>query len=615
MQIINPLAFLLLGLIPIIIIIHSLKPKPEQVKVTNLFLWQHVIREKKGGIRIQKLIRNLPLLLQIIAVILASIALADPLWFHTSSIKGNVILVLDTTASMKTLTNQRTRFELAKEKAVSIVDEMPKDSEMLVIEAGRKPRLISDFTGNKNNLKEMISNIGPTDASGKIEDALTLAISFLDPERDDWIFPVTDGAGHSPAYFSEVHRKIKPVFFTGGDRNIGITKFEFRQELDISDRYEIMLEVKNFTNNPVLCPVELKIDNKVFIKQTVGLKGLEKRLLVFPYSGVMAGTAQAELALEDDLDIDNKAYSVLNTTEEIWVMLVTKNNFFLEKILEVYPNFMINSFDQIIPSSWKDQIKRHDIVILDRVNPPAADQGNYLLIKSFSPSIPLKYIGETENPQVLDWNRKTPVLKGLNPSGLTIESAAIVEAKKELLPIIESENTGLMYLYENKDLRAVYLGFDLAKTDLPLRIAFPVMMNNIFQWLHPEKLRFSASQIKAGTPFDIHLEPASKSFSILPPSGKWKKYEVSTNHYRYDATYKTGIYTISEGRRKKRFAVNLTDESESDILIKTADSKVGEPSLLTEPDSETVKLPLWLSFLVCAFLIMMAEWYLWLRNN
>ncbi len=88
MQFTQPISFLLLGLIPVLILIHSLKPKPGLVPVTNLFLWQAVLKEKKGGIRIERLTRNLSLLLQILAVILASRALGGPVWLRPAVVVG-----------------------------------------------------------------------------------------------------------------------------------------------------------------------------------------------------------------------------------------------------------------------------------------------------------------------------------------------------------------------------------------------------------------------------------------------------------------------------------------------------------------------------------------------
>ena len=96
MQFLNPGMLALLGIIPILILIHTLKPKPRQVDVTNLFLWQEVLKERSSHLTFDRLKKNLPLLFQICVLILAALALAKPTWMYFSPQKGNMILVIDT---------------------------------------------------------------------------------------------------------------------------------------------------------------------------------------------------------------------------------------------------------------------------------------------------------------------------------------------------------------------------------------------------------------------------------------------------------------------------------------------------------------------------------------
>jgi len=606
---------LVLGLIPILILIHSLKPKPKQVEVTTLFLWRAALKEKKGGVRVQRIIKNLPLLLQILAVCLAGFALAKPVWFYNTQIKGDVILVLDSSASMKTLTASGIRFNQAKQEALKLVDELPKESRMLVIEAGRKPLLKSAFSSDKKHLKRVIGDIQPSDAPGQIEKALYLALSFMNPEHDDWTFIITDGAGGDFEKLVQINPKVKPILITGGKRNVGLTRFEFRPELDFEDRYEFMVEITNFNPNPVLCPFSLSLDEQIIYKKTIGLKKFEKKRLVLYYSGLIAGTAQAVLDLKDDFPTDNQAFTVLSSSKNIWVLLVSRGNYFLEKLLAAYPNFMVNSVKEVIPSSWPVQTERHDIVILDRVSPPSTEKGNFLLIDSFSPSIPLLRAGQIEEPKILDWDQRNPLMSNLNLSGLNIEKAALVKADKNLKPLLESRQTGLMYAYQKSGLRAVFLGFDLINSDLPLRVAFPVMMSNIFQWLHPNKLRVSSRQITAGEPFTIELETGVKKFSIRTPSGEWEKYEGASTPFQYTGTGEVGIYSVIEGDKWRDFAVNLLNAKESDIRGFTPPAKAeGTPETpSTEPVS--AELALWVLFLLTAAASLILEWYFWLKNR
>ena len=114
MQLLNPGMLITLGLIPILILIHTLKPKPRQVEVANLFLWSEALKERSRHWSFERLKRNLPLLLQIFLVILAALALANPAWEYSISKKGNLILVIDTSASMKANSESGTRFYRAR---------------------------------------------------------------------------------------------------------------------------------------------------------------------------------------------------------------------------------------------------------------------------------------------------------------------------------------------------------------------------------------------------------------------------------------------------------------------------------------------------------------------
>jgi hypothetical protein len=615
MQLINPGALLVLGFIPILILIHSLKPKPKKVVVSDLFLWRQASREKRGGAKIRRLISNLPLYLQILAVMLATLALAKPVWFSPPKGKGNAVLVLDTSASMKTRTDAGIRFDQARTEAFKLIDELPKGAKMMIIEAGNKPVIKTPFSEDKKQLKQTVEGVRPHDVHGQMEKAMTLALSFMDPESNDQIYFITDGSGFDFQKYARIHKKVRPILVRGGTKNVGITRFKFRQAIDSPERFEIMLEVKNFNPHPVLCPIHLTLEQNTIVKKTIGLKAGEKKLLIFQHSGPISGRAQATLELRDDFPVDNEAFAVLNTSMDMWVLLVSEGNYFLEKLLEAYPNFLINSVKEIIPSSWKDQTTRHDIIILDRVSPPSTEKGNFLLIESLSPSIPILKTGQVERPEVVDWDRNSPLLANLDLMGLSIERATLVEADETLRPILESFETGLMYAYEEDGLRAVYLGFDLTRSDLPLRVAFPVMMSNIFEWLQPRKLLFSSSQIVAGKPFPLYLGPDTEDFSVAGPSGKWEKYRAQTNPFHYVNTGKVGIYTVADGEKWRYFAVNLVNESESDIRVPDYDPKVRGAPRQTGQDPIKEEVPLWIFFLGVAAAALILEWYFWLRSR
>ncbi len=609
----NPGTLFILGLIPLLIIIHSLKPRPRQVDVTTMFLWQEVMRERKGGFHLHRLMKNLPLLLQILALIFTALALGRPVWFYDTPLRGDVIMVLDTSASMKAGSASGTRFDMARKEAIRLIDALPKESRLLLIEAGNSPVIRSGFSADRRRLKEIIRDIRPSDTPGRLEKALYLALSFLDPDRDDWISFITDGADHDFKRLIGLNSRIRPVLIKGGSRNIGITAFDVRPETASPGEYEIMLEVKNFNPGPVICPIRVTIGKETIYKETIGLKGREKKIIIIPRSAPLRGLAQVTLEIIDDFPVDNRALAVLDPDKEVRVLLVSKGNYFLEKILEVQPRFRIDTLKEITPSTWDNLIRQYDIIILDRISPPHTEQGNFLLIDSFSPSLPVSETGTIKGPVVLDWDSGHPLTAGLDMRDVHIEKAALVKAET-LRPLIESSQTGLMYAYEKGGLRAVFLGFDPERSDLPLRFAFPVMMGNIFRWLHPEKLNFSTRQSKAGEPYSIYLEPGTKTFSITRPSGQEEEHNLTDSPFLYSDTREAGLYAVKEGEKYSLFAVNLLDESESDILAPTLNAQGAGAMPGSGSEMMRAEFPLWIVLLLLASITMAVEWIVWFKN-
>jgi hypothetical protein len=610
MQLLNPGMLITLGLIPILILIHTLKPKPRLVEVSSLFLWQEAIKERSRNWSFERLKRNLPLLLQILLVILAALALANPAWLYSVSKKGNLILVIDTSASMKTKYESGTRFDRAREKALELIEQRDPDQKILIVEATLKPMVKSGFSGDAHQAARYVKNLTPSDASADLEPAIYLALSFVDPSRRDLIYLITDGAGRDFTEVVENHPKIRPVLVRGENHNIGITRFEFRKEIGSNDKYEIMLEIKNFNFIPVECPVRLSIDNTEILNTAISLQAQEKQVVIVPYTGLITGVARAILDIDDDFSTDNRAFLSLNASKDIWILLVSQGNPFLEKLLKAYPNFKVNSVKKIIPSSWSQQVRRHDIVIVDRMDFPETQKGNFILINAYSPSIPLIRSGEISFPDNLSWDRENLLMADVDIGGVVIEEAARLQAGENMRTVVDSAQTGLIYTYEYDGLRAVILGFDITRSDLPFKIAFPVMTSNIVNWLNPHKLEFSTLQARAGQPFEIFLDPQTEVFYTRAPREKWEEQQAITNPFTYTRTNQVGIYSIYENDKQRYFSVNLTDESESDINTSSIEEK---PAELTPPEEVPARQKLWVGLLLLCCVLLMVEWFVWLK--
>ncbi len=612
MQFLNPFGLLILGLIPVLLLIHSLKPKAKQVPVTTFFLWKEAVREQPTGFRVHKLLKNLPLICQIIIILLSAAALFQPIWLWNTEQYGHMIIVLDTSASMKTRGADQSRFEQAQQKALALIDELPRLSKALIIEAGNPPEVKINFSNDKKQLFSTIYDIFPTDSPGDLEKAMYLALSFFNAKRDDQIFIITDGAGGEIKKITGIHKNITPLVIKGGSKNIGITKFEFRKEFVGQDNYQILLEIKNFNASPETVPVRLRINNSPLSEQSLALKAGEKKLLFFPYSGILSGIAEARLEIEDDFKTDNQTHAVLTPAKPIKVLLVTKGNYYLERLLEAYPNFELEITDKV-PQPWRTKTVKKDIVILDRIAPPSTKSGNFLLIDAFSPNIPLLREKTILSARVLDWDKSHPILANMDLNGISIEKATQIKAEDGIKPIVESAQAGLIYTYEKEDLRAVQFTFDLTRSDLPLKVAFPVLMNNVFRWLYPYKFEFATLQTKSGTVYPLNLKSRSKAIMIQTPSGDKESYQPQSSPFYFSNTSEVGIYLVNQGKNNQFFAVNLLNEIESDIRVPDFKSVNNEAALNLIADSATVEHHVWFFLFLLAAAFLMLEWYFWVK--
>lgn len=114
--------------------------------------------------------------------------------------------------------------------------------------------------------------------------------------------------------------------------------------------------------------------------------------------------------------------------------------------------------------------------------------------------------GVTQQPEVVDWARQHPLLQFVELADLQIEEALTLQPQDGVQSLIDGDGFSLMSVIDEPSLRVVTLAFDLMRSDLPLRVAFPVLINNLLRWLHPEGDGMVAGQVQAGTPYPLFFE-------------------------------------------------------------------------------------------------------------
>lgn len=610
----NPAAFFCLAFIPVIIILHTLRYRRRDVQISTLFLWDRVLRETHGTLGLRRLVQNLPLLLQIMLVILLSVVLARPALTTAVADAKDIVLVLDVSASMQARMAPSNRFNVAKEQALKILQSLPSNRQMAVIAAARQPRVLTHFTHEKALLRQVISEVQPSNAPGNMRDAVLLALSFSQGNQSQEVIMIGDGAYGAFSDLALPRDQIRHIRISGDASNVGITRLALRKRVGASNHYEVFLAVKNFSQQAAAIPVRLSIRRRQILDRQLTLPAGQEEVIVSTLDRPPQGVIKAELRTDDDFSLDNLAYGVITAPSKTWILLVGESNYFLERLLTSMPGVLVNVSPDVSAEALPRLLEVNHLIIFNEVQPPPLQAGNFLLIHTTPPDARFQTAGQVANPQILDWKRQHPVLRYVDLTNVHIEEAMSVRLRGTAQSLVDGTNTSLLSVIDEPHLRLAALAFDPMRSDLPLRVAFPVLINNLLRWLSPARNEVSGRQLQAGMPYTVFFDQPVAQVTVQNPQGSRQTYDVTGNPWLFTDTDRLGVYIMRAGEQKRYLAVNLLDAAESDINPTNA-----FPALVPTSDHTTrpvglLETPLWPFVLLGATAILLSEWYVWSRD-
>ena len=109
--------------------------------------------------------------------------------------------------------------------------------------------------------------------------------------------------------------------------------------------------------------------------------------------------------------------------------------------------------------------------------------------------------------------------------------------------------------------RIAELTFDIHHSDLPLRAAFPILVQNLLNYLLPSG--FENQSYPTGRPVTLAAEPDARSLELVEPSGRVVKLGPPFPAAPFTETEAPGIYTVRQqlasGQRVSSFVVQFQD--------------------------------------------------------
>ena len=612
------------GLAPVIVLLYLLKLKRKPLTVSTLMFWQRVLQESRRRAFFQKLRQFLSLLLHLLIFALILGALMRPVFDRFVREGGSTVVILDTRARMQAIESDGSpRFARAKAAAAGLIRQTTGARQMALIGANATPVVVTPFTEDERALRQGLDRLAPTDAGGDIESAIRLAEDLLASRKGERrVVVLTD---HAPKDTGEKHPL--PVTYVACGRpsdNVAITRFATRALLNSPDTSEILLEIANFSRKPVKGNVEISFDGRLLDVKPYQLGAGERRLEIFPTvprpSSRARGWLSARLDASDSLAVDNIAYAVLSALPPSRVLLVTKGNWFLEKLLAADQGI---AFELVEPEAFHPALAaKFDVVILDQFLPAGFDvgsaQGNFLFIKETpfgDGGAPL------DQPLISDTEAQSPVLRLVNLQNITVLHAASLTLPKTAgwnwQAPIRSFDHPLMITGERlgaiPSRRLAALAVDITDSDLPLRVAFPLMMSNTIHWLAGEQTAEMPGAL-AGATIPLAAGESIATEPEFPGAAASKAEPKMKMRSGFFQPLLNGFYKIDRPDGAHWLAVNTFDPAESDL--RAPDAPLDEsPRLSLLPLANLASWPIWQYLAIAAFTLFAIEWRLFHRRR
>jgi Ca-activated chloride channel homolog len=610
MNFLAPTAFAFAAAIPVVIVFYLLKRKRVVKLISSTLLWQRFLAETQANAPFQRLRHNWLLLLQILMLLLAVFALARPYFTGTAKSSRMRVLILDASASMQATDEKPTRFEKARSEALKWVDSLKDQDQMVVLVAAANTEVKQSATSDKSTLRRAIESSRAIDSPTRLREAFQLAETLIknQPEKDNpEIHLFSDGAIPNLAEFE--NKNLPLVYHRVGQNgnNLGIASLDVRANPDNAAQRAIFTSVVNPTTNAQQTEIELRFGNDVVETKSINVPATNTFPIVFVANQARDGIFTVRLTANDELAADNQASVVSILPRPIKVLLVTRGNRLLEKAIRPVPNVQLTT-----ASVLADDAPGFDLVVLDDVTPVVWPKGTVLAIHVIATNL-FSEVSKADAPAIVDWKNTHPLLRFVSFDNVFVNESLAVKPPKWGLSLVESAPTPLIIAGEINRKRVVWIGFDTLQSTWPLRISFPIFIQNALEWLNPASGNASQMTVKAGEPLRLSLDDVSGGVQITSPDGVAKAISLEKNAREivFGDTTKQGIYKLRAGTNDLSFCVNLMDAAESDIRPRDElpIGKFGAGIAATKLQRANTELWRWIALAGLAVLLFEWWWY------
>ena len=606
----------------LVVVFYVLKLRRRPVAVPFARIWARILRDKEATHLFSQLKRLLSLLLQLALLTLLLVALGDPR-LSAATLEGrNIVVLVDTSASMKATDVEPTRLAAAREKVRELTAGLANADRMLIARMDAVVAPLTTMTDDIASLDAALDHLEATDTRADLERGLRFALdSLLGLSRPEIVL-VGDGAyGNLEGLAGRVDLGEVPVSFVPvgqQSRNVAISQFSVRRYPLDKSRYEVMLEVTNTTDEPVDVELTLLGDGNVVDLTRLHLDGNERLPRFYADLAGADERLEAQISLangaRDMLPADDHAYALMPERRRARVLVVTEGNTYLEAAL-LLDEYL--SVTEIAPGDYPPA-EAFDVTIFDGVAPAlVARTGAALYLDPPSDAGPVERGRELPTGFVFDtWDRKSEILRWMAVEDVQAEGATTLKPAPEDRVVAANALGPVLVSGRRAGTPFLALGFNPKRSDFVLRVGWPLFILNTINHFVQEDTEYISSY-RTGEVWRVPAPVTAQSALLEDPSGRERTVPVKEGRAVYFGD-QAGFYELTVGtngeRTETKFAANLVDYEESRIEPASVLEIAGKPAGTVAGFNPGVRRELWLYLLLAAIIVSTIEWLTYHRR-
>lgn len=477
----SPARWAWLGVLIPIVMIYLLKTRLRKRSVPTLLFWDQLFDEKRQRSWWQRFRHWASLLLQLLFASALVFAIVDPLWPGQKEDTRHVVIVLDNSASMATRNDEgRTRWENAVERATDVARSMRDGDELALITGGGEVNVVVGLTDFFPAVEDAIGDVPLTDLPTRINEATQTARKLIESQRRQRVIVISDFAFEQTQQWND-DDDLQIIRIGDDQDNVGITRLAVRRSLVDPIGYAAMIEVRNFSDAGTNPRLTITLDEDLIDVIPLTLEAEATWTKTILGASDVGGELHVKLDSEDAFDIDDVARTKITRRERIPVVLVSDQpSVYLESVFDAIP-----LIDLETTSTIPDEAPEGGFVVLnrfDRVNDATIPMGNVLVIDPQTDSDRWKLGEPIAQPIVAKQDSTSPLMPHVQLLNVTLPGARGLQIENATTLIESAGGEALMASFIDGENRQLVLSADLDNGDLPLRIAFPVLMTNSVNW-------------------------------------------------------------------------------------------------------------------------------------